>query len=312
MAFVQLAVWMVHSEHAAIDVRLPQNSRMGKTLWTPSTLTVGQRSLAERLAVQFSEDEAYIINRYLEFCRVNEVNPFEVPSTAACAAQMLDCGCKGSYAALYVRTIRKLYAVNGARQGQALERVAANVEFMCRADERYSPAVLTAAEVAALRTTSDTRIALVTELMLESRFRRGDVGAICGTHVTETPGAFLITLFGGKNHRKATRVGKATLRKSQISTALVAHLHRMATRHTHGFTTISTRAYNDRISAIVGRRITSRSVREYAIDEVLAKSYDAQTGSINYDAAARLTHHGSGNTLRNSYHKRPIDASGRM
>ena len=281
-------------------------------LWTPAPLTNGQRDLAERLAIQFSEDEAYIINRYREFCRMNDANPFDVHSAAACSAQMLDCGCKGSYAALYVRTIKKFYAVHGVNRGHALERVAANVEYMGRGDERYSPAVASATEIETLRSCSDVGVALITELMLASTFRRGDVGAIRGTHVTETNGAFLITLFGGKNHRKSTRLGKATLRKSHISLRLRNRLHAMAARPEDGFTTMSTRMYNDRISDIVGRRITSRSVREFAIDGVLAKHYDANTGSIDYDAAARLTHHGSGNTLRNSYHKRPIDASGRI
>ena len=290
-----------------VEVAMP-----GRHLWTPAALTAAQRADGSVLAAQFSDNEAYVINRYLDFCDINSLQPTTAEAVALCAAQMLDNGCRGSYVATYARTVKKFCQVQGIFIGCAIERIASNVEFACRDDSRYSPAVLSTAELDELRRAPDVEVALITEMMHSSTFRCGDVQSVKGAHVKESPQAFLITLFGGKNHRKSLRVGKCTLAKRGLSAALVRHLRELSSQRTKDFTTLNTRSYNDRISDILGRRVTSRSVREHAIDAVLADSCDPASGVIDYDAAARRTHHASGNTLRNHYHKRPVDRTGRI
>jgi hypothetical protein len=187
-----------------------------------------------------------------------------------------------------------------------LESLASRIELKGAAVQKPDIPALTEQEMRTLESHADPGVALTTQLVHKGTFRLSDVRAIKKAHVRESSRAFLITIFGGKNHRRLSRVGKVQWRKKDLSKGLVRHLHQISL----GKETISslpTAAYNDIVSEALGRRVTSRNVRQTAIDEVLLDSLDPESGATDYRAAASRTHHWSCNTLKAYYHRHPVE-----
>lgn len=278
-------------------------------LWTPAPVSAQDESLARELDREFSTAELKILERYHQFCDVNLIDDRPTfSSVALMASQMLNCGTRHSYAALYVRTVKKLARRAGIYDlPRRLETLASRLELRGRAEPPSLPAEVTSDELERLRASHpDPAVRLMTELMMRTTFRVGDVQAVSGVHVQENLVGFLITLFGGKNHRKAIRIGKVTLHREELSPAMIRYLHRLRTRPSAPFTVLSTAVFNRKVSAYLGRRVTSRSIRNFAIERVLISAQDPVTGAVDYPKAALRTLHHNWRTLQSSYHKRAL------
>lgn len=280
---------------------------MGKILWQPRRATASDLRLAGELSTFFSKNECYILGRYHDFRRLNPDIPFHLDAAATMAAQMIRSGCRHSYAATYVRTIKKLARLSGDYSDAIrLELTAKNIEFAGRQDTSMPQTTLSATEYERLLEHPSADIRLIVEFMMLTSFRFSDVCAVFGVHIIdEGPDGFLIKLHGGKNHRTARKVGKATIYKRDASGELVASLSALAEDDARPFTTMTCVEFNDELSAYLGRRVTSRAVRGLALHGILEQAFDADVGAVNYSKAALRSHHHNPKSLH-AYHKRVV------
>jgi hypothetical protein len=245
-------------------------------------------------------------DRYSRFCRINATDPLEYDSVRLLCGQMLASGVMHSYAALHVRTAKKLFKRHSrVADAYRLESLASRVELRGAGDAHPDVPALSEADVKKLIRHSDPQVAITTELLVRGALRVSDVRRVQAVHVCENEHGFLITLMGGKNHRKTNRAGKLELQKGSTPARLATYLRRVA-RGDKTLTPLSTADYNDRVSAILGHRVTSRCVRQVGLDAALADATDARTGVTDYHAAAGRTHHWSSNTLKAFYHKHAL------
>ena len=264
------------------------------------------QQLASGVSEEFSVNERYILSRYHEFCHINALDALEYNSGLLLSGQMLSAGCRHSYIALYVRTVKKFCKWHARIHTAArLEALACRVEYQGRDNPPAMPAELTSDEVTALERHPDQRVSVPAQLMRRGTLRMCDVRELAGHQVDEGQHGFLLTLRGGKNHRRSSQTGKVTIAKMDASPALSRRLKKVKASAAK-VADVTTDEFNLRASEALGKKVTSRSVRQRGLDELLTSTVDIRTNAPDYPAAALKSNHQNWRTLRNYYHKRAL------
>ncbi len=267
--------------------------------WKPCHLTPGERFVSEVLTTRSAQDRANLTN-FKVFVALNQLEgkPFE-EKIALIAAQMRSHDLKGTTIVSYLHSITSQIHLS-QEEYRKTKRVISAMEFMCRHDEiRRAPELTSGQLELIVQKLACPFVKVAVELMYATALRAGDLNDIAPHEVTLLPKLRIrILIVGGKNHRKFSQ---RDVLETEVSTFVYEYLRRVKQSLAPRILNVSATEISTAISKVLATHLTSYSIRNLRIYEIIRSETD-ESGITDWTRVAATTKHRGFAALKSAYH----------